>query len=148
MGSSGKSRRCSTRVGAWTSGSSGRTSTWHRGRRKTGTGPWAGIDPRLLAHQRRTHPLPPGPPAAKPLVPGPAGDGGGDRLGRPPGVLDPADDGLGPLRRDPDRVVVGGHVLGGGVAEDQGAGPLGRVAAKNRAMGPASAVVAMSAARR
>src|SRR4029453_12368124 len=63
---------------------------------------------------------------AEPLVPGPAGDGGGDRLGRSPGVLDPADDGLGPLRRDPDRVVVGGPVLGGGVAEDQGAGPLGR----------------------
>jgi hypothetical protein len=30
--------------------------------------------------------LHPGHPAAEPLVAGPAGDGGGDRLGRPPGV--------------------------------------------------------------
>src|SRR5829696_1979284 len=68
--------------------------------------------------------LHPGHPAAEALVAGAAGDGGGHGLGRAPGVLDPGDDGLGPLWREPDRVVVGGHVAGAGVAEDQGPGPL------------------------
>src|SRR5829696_7242523 len=68
--------------------------------------------------------LHPGHPAAEALVAGAAGDGGGHGLGRAPGVLDPGDDGVGLLGRDSDRVVVGGHVAGAGVAEDQGAGPL------------------------
>ena len=79
----------------------------------------------------------------------PAGWGWRWRWARPsPRCPRPGDDGLGALRRDPDRVVVAGHIPGAGVAEDQALVRSGRVAAKNSAIGPASAVVAMRAARR
>jgi len=53
---------------------------------------------------------------------------------------------LGDLDRNPDRVVVGGGELGGGVGQDQALVRSGRVAAKKIAVGPAS-ISASSAAR-
>jgi hypothetical protein len=75
--------------------------------------PWAGDGP-----------LEPGRPAQEPLVAGPARRTD-PRVGlAAPQLLGPGDRRLGGLGGEPDRVVVGGQVPGGGVGQDERAGPL------------------------
>jgi hypothetical protein len=75
--------------------------------------PWAGDGP-----------LEPGRPAPEPLVVGVAGGvRPGVVLGAPQ-LLGPGDHRPGGLGRDPDRVVVGGQIPGGGVGQDERGRPL------------------------
>jgi hypothetical protein len=61
-------------------------------------------------------------PAAKPLVAGSAGRHHRHQGLGAPQLVDLGDERLGDRRGKPDRVVVGGHELGRGVRQDEGAG--------------------------
>jgi len=95
--------------------------------------PWAGDGP-----------LEPGRPSPEPLVVGVARRVG---LGAPQ-LRGAADHRLDRLGREPDWVVVGNQVPGGGVSQDQCAGPFRPGSGENSAIGPASGPFASSAARR
>jgi hypothetical protein len=92
-------------------------------------------------------PLQPGRPAPEPIV---ARAGGHiaprEGLGAPQ-LVGPGDRRLGGLARNPDRVVVGDQVPGGGVDQDQRGGALRLGPGENSAIGPASGPAASRAAR-
>ncbi len=99
---------------------------WHLDQRQQGADVDLQHRPQVGADHPRAGdgPLEPGRPAPEPLVVGVARRVGlGVGLGAPqlPGAVDHRLDGLG---REPDRVVVGDQVPGGGVGQDQRAGPL------------------------